>query len=88
MSKDQYKITIKEIRNDIIMEIKRLFEEKEDLSNNIKMIKELTIVLKDLDRIFEKNDDSIAEEQAKKDHDNFYNKIKEKVMIPYAEDKK
>lgn len=88
MSNDQYKITIKEIRNGIIMEIKRLFEEKESLNNNIKMIKELTIVLKDLDRIFEKNDESIAEDQVKKDYENFYNKIKESVMIPYKEVKK
>ena len=45
------------------------------------MIKELTSVLKEMDRIDEKDDKQA--ENSKEDIYDFYNKIRDKVSIPY-----
>lgn len=69
-----------QLREEIVWEIKQLFSDKENLGVNIRMIKELTLVLKELERIFEKSDEEVLNRRFEQQEE-FYRKIKEKTII-------
>ena len=58
MTKEKNSLIINKIIDEMILEIENLFSDRENLSINIKMIKELTNVLKELEKL---HDDQIDE---------------------------
>ena len=81
MEKKSFTVKVRAVRDTIIDCIQDLSSDKQNLLPNIKVIKELTSVLKEMDRIDEKDDKQA--ENSKEDIYDFYNKIRDKVSIPY-----
>lgn len=77
---EKFSLKVRAVRDTLIDCIQELSQDKENLLPNIKMIKELTSVLKEMDRIDER-DDRCDGEKSKEEFYDFYNKIKDKVTI-------
>ncbi len=80
MSKDRYADKVRAVRDTIIDSIQELSEDRENLLPNIKMIKELTAVLKEMDRI-EERDERPTKESNKEELYSFYEGIKADTII-------
>lgn len=78
--KENFSLKVRAVRDTIIDCIQELSQDKENLLPNIKMIKELTSVLKEMDRIDER-DEKGDEQKNKEEFYDFYNKIKDKVTL-------
>ena len=81
MEKNSFTAKVRAVRDTIIDCIQDLSSDKQNLLPNIKVIKELTSVLKEMDRIDERDDKQT--ENSKEEIYDFYNKIRDKVSIPY-----
>lgn len=78
--KNSFSLKVRAVRDTIIDCIQELSQDKENLLPNIKMIKELTSVLKEMDRIDERDDKQDGEKSRDMFYD-FYNEIKGKVTL-------
>lgn len=78
---------VRGIRDSMIIDIQELSADKPNLLNNIKVIKELTTILRELDRIIDQQEED-EEEEVELDH--FYEKIKDRsvIRIPSGKTKK
>lgn len=83
MTKESFSLKVRAVRDTIIDCIQELSSDKENLLPNIKTIKELTAILKEMDRIDDR-EDRAAGEGSKDEFYDFYNKIKEKVVLPFS----
>lgn len=61
---------INKIIDDMILEIEKLFADKENLFTNIKVIKELTMVLKELEKLYD-NEQEFMNRNSEKSRSNF-----------------
>ncbi len=80
MNKVKYAEKVRAVRDTIIDSIQELSVDKENLLPNIKVIKELTSVLKEMDRI-EERDDTSVEEGSREELLSFYDDIKSRTVI-------
>lgn len=87
MAKNSYTLKVRAVRDTLIDCIQELSNDKENLLPNLKVIKELTSVLKEMDRIDER-DDKHDGEKSKEEFYHFYDKIKDKVTIPIIKTKR
>lgn len=85
MRRKEFSSKVKEIRDSIIIDIQQLSEDKENLMSNVKNIKELTSIVKELDRIIE-NDGEEERLEKKLLQDDFFEKIRKRVEISYDEE--
>ena len=71
----------------MIIDIQELSADKPNLLNNIKVIKELTTILRELDRIIDQQEEDEEEET---ELDQFYEEIKDRsvIRIPSGKTKK
>lgn len=85
MRRKEFSSKVKEIRDSIIIDIQKLSEDKENLMSNVKNIKELTSIVKELDRIIESDGE---EQRAEKrlSQDDFFEQIRKRVEISYEDD--
>ncbi|MEG1793832.1 MAG: hypothetical protein RR257_02290 [Rikenellaceae bacterium] len=85
MRRKEFSAKVKEIRDSIIIDIQKLSEDKENLMSNVKNIKELTSIIKELDRIIESDGE---EQRIEKQYsqDDFFEQIRKRVEISYDED--
>ncbi|MEG1554911.1 MAG: hypothetical protein RRZ64_07095 [Rikenellaceae bacterium] len=85
MRRKEFSAKVKEIRDSIIIDIQKLSEDKENLMSNVKNIKELTSIVKELDRIIESDGE---EQRIEKQYsqDDFFEQIRKRVEISYDED--
>lgn len=85
MRRKEFSSKVKEIRDSIIIDIQKLSEDKENLMSNVKNIKELTSIVKELDRIIESDGE---EQRAEKQllQDDFFEQIRKRVEISYDEE--
>ncbi len=63
----------------MILEIETLSSQRESLASNIKLIKEITIVLKELDKLFEDEAKSVA---MRDNRDDFFGKLLDQSITP------
>lgn len=82
MRRKEFSSKVKEIRDSIIIDIQKLSEDKENLMSNVKNMKELTSIVKELDRIIESDGE---EQRAEKrlSQDDFFEQIRKRVEISY-----
>ncbi len=78
MSRNRYSEKVRSVRDTIIDTIQELSEDKENLIPNIKIIKELTTILKEMDRIEERDDKS---ESSTEELNTFYSDITKRASI-------
>lgn len=85
MRRKEFSSKVKEIRDSIVIDIQKLSEDKENLMSNVKNIKELTSIIKELDRIIESDGE---EQRAEKrlSQDDFFEQIRKRVEISYEDD--
>lgn len=70
MVNEKNNIIINKIIDDMILEIEKLFMDKENLLVNIKVIKELTMVLKELEKLYD-NEQNMIDKNSEKDRNKF-----------------
>lgn len=85
MRRKEFASKVKGIRDSIITDIQQLSEDKENLMSNVKNIKELTSIVKELDRIIE-NDGEEERLEKKLIQDDFFEKIRKRVEISYDDE--
>lgn len=85
MRRKEFSSKVKEIRDSIIIDIQKLSEDKENLMSNVKNIKELTSVVKELDRIIESDGEEQRLEK-RLSQDDFFEQIRKRVEISYEDD--
>lgn len=85
MRRKEFSSKVKEIRDSIIIDIQKLSEDKENLMSNVKNMKELTSIIKELDRIIESDGE---EQRAEKrlSQDDFFEQIRKRVEISYEDE--
>lgn len=85
MRRKEFSSKVKEIRDSIIIDIQKLSEDKENLMSNVKNIKELTSIVKELDRIIESDGEEQRIEK-RLSQDDFFEQIRKRVEISYEDD--
>ena len=78
MRRKEFADKVRGIRDSMIIDIQELSADKPNLLNNIKVIKELTTILRELDRIIDQQEDDEEEEE---ELDHFYREIEERSVI-------
>ena len=79
MQKQKNHQIINKIVDEMILEIERLSQEKGSLASNIKLIKEITMVLKELEKLYEENRNDTNTEAKRNE---FLDKLLEHSIIP------
>ena len=63
MTKEKNSIIVNQIIDEMILEIEKLFADRENLISNMKIIKEITMVLKELEKLYDYNDEQVNQKQ-------------------------
>ena len=63
MTKEKNSIIVNQIIDEMILEIEKLFADRENLISNMKIIKEITMVLKELEKLYDYNDEHVNQKQ-------------------------
>ena len=81
MTKEKNSVIVNQIIDEMILEIEKLFADRENLLPNMKTIKEITMVLKELEKLYDHNDDQLNYKQRTE----FMNKLMEFSQLEVIE---
>ena len=70
------------IRDSLILEVEKLAVDNDNFVSNVKNIKEMTMVLKELDKIIS-DDDETGKLEKQLAQDDFFDSLRKNVEIPY-----
>ena len=80
MRRREFSNKVKEIRDSIIIDIKELSDDKDNLTSNVKTMKELTSILRELDKIIDSNGEEQRME-AELDKEDFFDCLMKRSEI-------
>ena len=80
MRRKEFSMKVKNIRDSIIGDIQLLSDDKENLISNVKNKKELTSILKELDKMLE-NDNAEKELEREMAQEDFFENIRKRVEL-------
>lgn len=80
MRRKEFSMKVKNIRDSIIGDIQMLSDDKQNLMSNVKNIKELTSILKELDKMLE-NDNAEKELEREMAQEDFFENIRKRVEL-------
>ncbi len=80
MRRKEFSTTLKNIRDSIVGDIQMLSEDKDNLMSNVKNIKELTSIMKELDKMLE-NDSAEKELEREMAEEDFFENIRKRVEL-------